>query len=557
MILPNLPSKFSSGETLTAAKLNAMIDWMRDVARLLPGLQVNTGRGLVYSRSSAGTTVSLAHGYIQGSDSGDETAEAPAAQPRRLFAWSAETGGDEEKPTWTVSVTDGLAIVRPNQACAPEMRVAGVILGVGAGTVEVGVAKTELSFAPETIASEFSLVATAKLEDDESTETGSVTELISVNVPGYKLTSNGTASVVTGISTGESSRTVSFTVPANQSTSEFAIGATFTPATLELSADPVGKAHWDHVLVVHEPDHNLTSTVTLNTSKVSMPQQTGTATVSVPTASVSGTATVPTSYTLTPTGTASSTEVSVTIPIAGAQKLTTEITKIGGWLTGGSVRSKKLDETELMTLDFSDAKIGTAKLAGDDELSEIAPTSRDVQISREESTLHWVKGASFDLTPADAGTLISLVAVMNGGQLVFSWEKRKLPANDGNTEIVSGDDPQELKLRVEAAVIARENSETLFGVVSGLEGAWDFGANWRVCVPMAVVFKSDEGNGAYVEPLTWGCVEIKPRLRVTLNGGGEASETANATPASLSDAQVDALATAATSAYDLEAKDFI
>lgn len=551
MILPNLPSKFSSGETLTAAKLNALVDWMRDVARLLPGLQVNTGRGLIYSRSSAGTTVSLAHGYIQGSDSGDETAETPAAQPRRLFAWSAETGGDEEKPTWTVSVTDGLAIVRPNQACAPEMRVAGVILGVGAGTVEVGVAKTELSFAPETIASEFSLVATAKLEDDESAETGSVTELISVNVPGYKLTSNGTASVVTGISTGESSRTVSFTVPANQSTSEFALGATLTLKDELLSATPAGKQAWDRQLVIASAENK----VTLTKSKVSMPQQTGT--VSVPTASVSGTATVPTSYTLTPTGTASSTEVSVTIPIAGAQKLTTEITKIGGWLTGGSVRSKKLNETELMTLDFSDAKIGTAKLAGDDELSEIAPTSRDVQISREESTLHWVKGASFDLTPADAGTLISLVAVMNGGQLVFSWEKRKLPANDGSTEIVSGDDPQELKLRAEAAVIARENSETLFGVVSGLEGAWDFGANWRVRIPMAVVFKSDEGNGAYVEPLTWGCVEIKPRLRVTLNGGGEASETANATPASLSDAQVDALATAATSAYDLEAKDFI
>lgn len=71
MILPNLPSKFSSGETLTAAKLNTMIDWMRDIARILPSLQVNTGPGLVYSRSSAGTTVSLAHGYIQASTGGD------------------------------------------------------------------------------------------------------------------------------------------------------------------------------------------------------------------------------------------------------------------------------------------------------------------------------------------------------------------------------------------------------------------------------------------------------------------------------------------------------
>ena len=133
MNLPHLPSKFSSGETLTAAKLNALVDWMRDVARLLPGLQVNTGRGLIYSRSSAGTTVSLAHGYLQGSDSGEDAAAVPAARPRRLFAWSTETGGDAERPTWI----DGLALVRPNQASAPEPCVAGVILGAGAGTVNV------------------------------------------------------------------------------------------------------------------------------------------------------------------------------------------------------------------------------------------------------------------------------------------------------------------------------------------------------------------------------------------------------------------------------------
>ena len=149
MNLPHLPSKFSSGETLTAAKLNALVDWMRDVARLLPGLQVNTGRGLIYSRSSAGTTVSLAHGYIQGSDSGEDAAAVPAARPRRLFAWSTETGGDAERPTWIVRVTDGLALVRPNQASAPEPCVAGVILGAGAGTVNVGIAKTELSFTPK------------------------------------------------------------------------------------------------------------------------------------------------------------------------------------------------------------------------------------------------------------------------------------------------------------------------------------------------------------------------------------------------------------------------
>lgn len=99
MILPNLPSKFSSGETLTAAKLNAMIDWMRDIARILPSLQVNTGPGLVYSRSSAGTTVSLAHGYIQASTGGDASTYVPP------FAVSvAEDGSVTVAPGTTVNL---------------------------------------------------------------------------------------------------------------------------------------------------------------------------------------------------------------------------------------------------------------------------------------------------------------------------------------------------------------------------------------------------------------------------------------------------------------------
>lgn len=90
MILPNLPSKFSGGEILTASKLNTLIDWMRDVARLLPSLQVSTGRGLSFSSGSAGTTISLAHGYVQGSGGEaeePEDAEEDAAN-RRLFRWS-------------------------------------------------------------------------------------------------------------------------------------------------------------------------------------------------------------------------------------------------------------------------------------------------------------------------------------------------------------------------------------------------------------------------------------------------------------------------------------
>ncbi|MBE6401477.1 MAG: hypothetical protein E7037_05555 [Verrucomicrobia bacterium] len=552
MNLPHLPSKFSSGETLTAAKLNALVDWMRDVARLLPGLQVNTGRGLIYSRSSAGTTVSLAHGYIQGSDSGEDAAAVPAARPRRLFAWSTETGGDAERPTWIVRVTDGLALVRPNQASAPEPCVAGVILGAGAGTVNVGIAKTELSFTPKKEASEFSLVTAATLEDDDTAETGSVTELITVNVPGYELKTGGNngISVVSGISSATSTGTVFFTIPKQTSSKAFATAASLELTSLLLSATPNGANSWTHDVVLN--DVPALNKVTLTTELISFPEKMVSAEVRVPVPSASTT-----TIALQATGTASSTEVSVTIPIAGEKKLSTEITKIGGWLVGGSVSSRKLDETEIMTLDFSAAKIGTAKLAGEEDLAGIAPTTKDVQISTTESTLHWVKGERFDLTPADAGTLISIEAVCDGGQIKFAWHTQKLPANeDGSTDVFYGDEPQVLKLLLKAQTQTAENSETIFGVVSALEDAWNFGANWHVRVPMAVVFKNENESGAEVEPLTWGCVEIKPRLRVTLNGGGEQSE--NSVPAStLSAAQIDALAVSPTSAYDLETKDFL
>ena len=87
MILPKLPSKFSGGEILTASKLNTLIDWMRDVARLPPSLQISTGRGLSFSRGSAGTTISLAHGYVQGSGGEANDAGTPDAPPfnRKTF----------------------------------------------------------------------------------------------------------------------------------------------------------------------------------------------------------------------------------------------------------------------------------------------------------------------------------------------------------------------------------------------------------------------------------------------------------------------------------------
>lgn len=47
MNLPTIPSNFSSGEVLSAARLNQLLDWMRRVNEILPGIeqQDNSGAG--------------------------------------------------------------------------------------------------------------------------------------------------------------------------------------------------------------------------------------------------------------------------------------------------------------------------------------------------------------------------------------------------------------------------------------------------------------------------------------------------------------------------------
>lgn len=59
MNLPTIPSNFSSGEVLTADRMNQILDWMRSVSALLPGLELSTGQGLRISRTPSGTVLSV------------------------------------------------------------------------------------------------------------------------------------------------------------------------------------------------------------------------------------------------------------------------------------------------------------------------------------------------------------------------------------------------------------------------------------------------------------------------------------------------------------------
>lgn len=211
MILPNLPSKFSSGETLTAAKLNALIEWMRAVSAALPGLQVNAGPGLSFTRGAAGTTLSIARGYLQGGGTAapaDDSLSESKRFTRRLFNWTSaakpeetEEGTPEDQPrSYSVSVSGGVACVRIHELVSSGVP-SNAIRAVPAFTGEVSVAvqKTELVFTPEKSSSEYAVISAVKLADDAANPDVNTEIDVKVSVPGYTLTQTGTRSVVAGI----------------------------------------------------------------------------------------------------------------------------------------------------------------------------------------------------------------------------------------------------------------------------------------------------------------------------------------------------------------------
>ena len=71
MDLPSTPNKFNSGEFLTAAKLNKIVEWIKAAEREIRANEIKPGAGLTFTRTAAGTSISAVHRFIPEADSDD------------------------------------------------------------------------------------------------------------------------------------------------------------------------------------------------------------------------------------------------------------------------------------------------------------------------------------------------------------------------------------------------------------------------------------------------------------------------------------------------------
>lgn len=71
MDLPSTPNKFNSGEFLTAAKLNKIVEWIKAAEREIRANEIKPGAGLTFTRTAAGTSISAVHRFIPETDDDD------------------------------------------------------------------------------------------------------------------------------------------------------------------------------------------------------------------------------------------------------------------------------------------------------------------------------------------------------------------------------------------------------------------------------------------------------------------------------------------------------
>ena len=104
MDLPSTPNKFNSGEFLTAAKLNKIVEWIKAAEREIRANEIKPGAGLTFTRTAAGTSISAVHRFIPEADS-DDTAypfrvsltyepadeDSQLGAPAQLFSQSGRT----------------------------------------------------------------------------------------------------------------------------------------------------------------------------------------------------------------------------------------------------------------------------------------------------------------------------------------------------------------------------------------------------------------------------------------------------------------------------------
>lgn len=591
--------KFSRGEILSADKLNRLAAAVEAVEKLAKSAIIQDVAGGTFSRSAAGTTLSfpVVHPFTEIQE--PALKEAPPLTRRRLFGWSvgetpaAEAQGDAPA-SWTVSVSSGLALVRPIQLEAAAS-IAGVALAEASAAefkASVKLPRLAYKFNAETTGSEFAVLTDAQVSKDKSVTT-EVDQKLQISVAEYELKKSGSVSAVTALQNGTAETDAQITLPAQTSTSEFATGAVLTLMDAgTLSATPNNGQAWTKQLV----EYGAGNKVTLTKSAVTLPAQTVTAKVKTQSVSVGASASVPTGYTLEKTGASTTQEVSVkaaaTLPVLDLQ---TEI--VPALLTGGSVEAEETGETRELPVVLGETKLGGAiDAASDAQLSAAVPEiAAGVVSSSADSRLHWVAGAEFTLSPGAQGILIWLVMDYAAGVPAFSWEEEEIPAEDFEAAgTLVPDAPQDFRLDVRAVAVQTGGEDqgegeagegassasssspksTVFAVgaaarlgrghAGGTEGtetgSGAAGASFACRVPMAAVWAKDSG-GVEVEELSHGVVTFTPRLKITLNGAAGNTETAPEAAAAsagalrLSAAQDLALATAENSLYDLEAED--
>ena len=597
----NIP-KFSRGEILSADKLNKLSAAVEFVEKLAKSALIKDVNGGDFSRSPNGTTLSFPTVRPFDELAPAPAKEAPPVTRRRLFGWSvgetpaAEAQGDAPA-SWTVSVSSGLALVRPIQLEAAAS-VAGVALAEASAAelkASVKIPKLAYKFNAETTGSEFAVLTDAQVSKDKSVST-EVDQKLQISVAEYKLKKSGSVSAVTALQNGTAETDAQITLPAQTSTSEFATGVILKlQQTGLVKATPNNGDPWEYNLVAYEKD-GVPSSVSVTKSAVTLPAQTVTAKVKTQSVSVGASASVPTGYTLEKTGASTTQEVSVkaaaTLPVL---ELQTEI--VPALLTGGSVEAEETGETRELPVVLGETKLGGAiDAASDAQLSAAVPEiAAGVVSSSADSRLHWVEGAEFTLSPGAQGILIWLVMDYAAGVPVFSWEEEEIPAEDFEAAgTLVPDAPQDFRLDVRAVAVQTGGEDqgegeagegassasssspksTVFAVgaaarlgrghAGGTEGtetgSGAAGASFACRVPMAAVWAKDSG-GVEVEELSHGVVTFTPRLKITLNGAAGNTETAPEAAAAsagvmrLSAAQELALATAENSLYDLEAED--
>lgn len=528
--------KFAKGQTLTADDLNALAAEIDAVRKIAESATLRDVSGATFSRDAAGTTLSVPL-TVRRCDADEKPDDGDGGSVRRLFRWSSnkrettESAGDLAAPTHDIEVSSGLVLLRPHQ-----------LSGAGAGATALDLHPQRVKFSdisasirkktfraqPKLSSCEGIEVIRSLTTSTEGAGVAEITTPVTVPVPSYRLQSAASAEVVTGWRSSTSPQDAQVTIPPLTSSTEFMTdGSVLLNLRMEtLSATPNNGPSWTRTLVIA---NGTSASFEPRLAPVTLPETRTTARVNVPAYSFTTTY-LPTGWRLEPTSTENVTR-DATFRI-GVEKFTMP----APW-EGVDIIEEDADGTELVSLTTPDAEGGMeASLAGrvpDGDAAALLSGRVPDDAEEPPATLHRVPGADFSFTGKEL--LICLNVAVSSGEAQFFWTEHEIPAEDAAAEELTDDDvPQRATARILGVLEEKPSGAIAFGVAAGAGDAFDGMANWRARVPMAAVWKGEDG-APEIEPLTHGCVEISPRLRLCIRGGGAVCEgIAAAAPARLS-----------------------